>query len=105
LTHVRQCVTLWAMEIEIGEIKWDDFNVEHIAQHDVAILEGEENCRNKIYIDETYGGRYLLVGRTDKARMISIVLVHVEQLKYYPVTARDSSRGERKKANDQAKSK
>ena len=93
------------MEIELGELEWDTFNVAHIAKHDVSVSEAEETCRNKIYIDETYGARYLLVGRTQQGRMISIVLVNAGASKYYIVTARDSSRGERRKAHDQEKNK
>mgnify|MGYP001571552337 CR=1 FL=1 len=89
------------IEIELGELQWDEFNVEHIAKHDVSASEVEETCANKIYIDETYGGRYLLVGRTKQGRMVSIVLVNVGKNKYYAVTARDSSRGERRKVHDQ----
>ena len=89
------------MEIELAELQWDDFNVSHIEKHSVAVIEVEEACRNKIYIDATYGGRYLLVGETSKGRLISVVLVNTGRLKYYAVTARDSSRGERKKSNDQ----
>lgn len=89
------------MEIELSELQWDDFNVSHIAKHDVSMSEVEEACRNKIYIDETYEGRYLLVGKTKTDRMISVVLVNKNKLIYYAVTARDSSRGERRKAHDQ----
>lgn len=88
------------MEIELSELQWDEFNVEHIAKHDVTAREVEETCSNKIYIDETYGGRYLLVGRTNQDRMVSIVLVNVGKNKYYALTARDSSRGERRKTHD-----
>ena len=89
------------MEVELSELQWDGFNTEHIAKHDVTVSEVNETTSNKIYIDETYGGRYLLVGRTKEERMVSVVLVNVGKNKYYVVTARDSSRGERKKANDQ----
>ena len=53
------------MEIELSELQWDEFNVSHIAKHDVSISEVEEACKNKIYIGETYASRYLLVGKTN----------------------------------------
>lgn len=87
------------MEVELSELQWDEFNVEHIAKHDVSVVEVEEACKNKIYIDETYESRYLLVGKTKTDRMISVVLVNKHKLRYYAVTARDSSKGERRKAN------
>jgi len=86
------------MEIEIEELQWDVFNTGHIKKHAVTIVEIEEACRKIIYVDITYGRRYLLVGRTDVGRLISIVLTQKRKNAYYVVTARDSSRGERKKA-------
>lgn len=101
MTINDECVTLCVMEIELSELQWDEFNVEHIAKHNVSMVEVEETCKNKIYIDETYAERYLLVGKTKGNRMISVVLVKKDKLTYYAVTARDSSKGERRKAHDQ----
>ena len=89
------------MEIEIATLQWDDFNVEHIARHGVSMSEVQEACVNYVYIHKTYGDRYLLVGQTVNKRLLSVVLSKLSKTKYYVVTARDSSRGERKKANDQ----
>ena len=89
------------MEIEIAELQWDDFNIEHIALHGVVVEEVKQACDNYIYVDKTYEDRYLLVGKTAACRFLSVVLSKRSRIKYYVVTARDSSRGERKKANDQ----
>ncbi len=89
------------MEIEIADLQWDDFNIKHIARHGVSTSEVQEACHNCIYVDQTYADRYLLVGQTKQQRFLSIVLSKLTKIKYYVVTARDSSRGERKKANDQ----
>lgn len=89
------------MEIEIADLQWNDFNAEHVACHSVSVNEVQEACSNYIYVDKTYGDRYLLVGKTINQRFLSVVLSKLAKTKYYVVTARDSSRGERKKANDQ----
>jgi uncharacterized DUF497 family protein len=95
LTNVRQSITL----------KWDEHNVYHIDKHEVTKLEVEEACLSQIYVDVTYANRLMLVGKTSLGRMLSVVLARVGKNKYYVVTARDSSRGERKKVNDKEKSK
>lgn len=105
LTNVRQSVTLWGKEIEISELMWDDRNLAHISKHSVSEIEVEEACVNQIYIDKTYADRLLLVGRTSSTRMISVVLVKMKNNQYYVVTARDSSRGERRKAYEKEANK
>ena len=88
------------MEIKLSELQWDTFNTIHIVKHNVSKLEVIQACNNKIYTDKTYGDRYLLVGMTKSGRYISVVLASFGINKYYVVTARDSSKGERKKAHD-----
>ena len=88
------------MELKLSKLVWDEFNTAHIAKHHVTVDEVEEACQTYIYIDETYGHRYLLVGKSKAGRLISVVLSK-KLTGYYIVTARDSSRGERKKAHDQ----
>ncbi len=87
------------MELELTSLIWDEFNITHITKHGVSVEEVETACRSYIYVDTTYGGRYLLVGRTNSGRLISIVLTQIDN-QYYIITARDSSRGERKKVYD-----
>ena len=103
LTGVRQRVTLWGRAIEIAQLEWDTNNTEHINKHNVTRLEVEESCLDQIYVDKTYESRFLLVGRTKAGRMVSIVLAHINKTTYYVVTARDSSRGERKKLMNKKK--
>lgn len=87
--------------ITIAELVWDRFNRKHIKKHRVSRKEVEQVCKRIVYADRTYAGRYLLVGRTDGGKLISVVLVGKPNNKYYVVTARASSRGERSKANEQ----
>ena len=87
------------MELELTALIWDEFNITHITKHGVSVEEVEAASLSYIYIDATYGSRYLLVGRTKPGRLISVVLTLIDN-HYYIITARDSSRGERKKVYD-----
>ena len=86
--------------MRLDELVWDEFNTKHVKKHRVTKTEVEEACENQIYVDKTYARRLLLVGRTSKKRLVSVVLAIAGRNTYYPVTARDSSLGERKKANE-----
>ncbi|MCI0528216.1 MAG: hypothetical protein L0Y56_12325 [Nitrospira sp.] len=91
--------------MELTGLVWDSFNSEHISKHGMAKAEVEEACKNWLEITETRLGRFLLVGKTDSSRWVSVVLASKGEGVYYPVTARDSSKKERKSANDQKNKK
>jgi uncharacterized DUF497 family protein len=93
------------MEFELNGLVWDSFNSEHISKHDVGVLEVEEACKNWREVTETRLGRFLLVGRTNSGRWVSVVLASKGRGVYYPVTARDSSKKERRSANDKENEK
>jgi len=82
--------------IIIKEIIFDTWNKEHIKKHGVAEEEVKEASGNLIYHKRTYKGRYLLIGKAGR-RLISLVLIRKVEGKYYLITARDSSRKERRK--------
>lgn len=81
--------------IVIKELVWDEWNLEHIKKHNVFQKE-VENVREIIYHRRTYGGKYLATGRSG-SRLITIILRRKGIGKYYIVTARDSSKKERRK--------
>lgn len=87
--------------MELKELVWDDFNSKHILKHKVKKVEIEEACENRKLVFSAKNRRLLLIGKTNKGRILSIVLAKVKPNVYYIVTARDSSRKERKLANDQ----
>lgn len=81
--------------IIVNELIWDKKNIEHIKKHNVSQDEVEE-AKEIIYHRRTYAGRYLGTGRSG-SRLITIILRRHSLGKYYPVSARDASRKERRK--------
>jgi len=86
--------------MELKELVWDDFNSKHILKHKVSKTETKEACNNQKLVLSVKNERLLLIGKTSKGRTLSIVLGKVKSNKYYVITARDSSRKERKLIND-----
>ncbi|EKD91443.1 MAG: hypothetical protein ACD_30C00005G0011 [uncultured bacterium] len=81
--------------IIILELIWDEVNKEHIKKHSVSTEEVENIGKNFIYHRKTHTGRYMAVGRSGN-RLITIIIRRKAPKKYYPVTARDASKKERK---------
>lgn len=88
--------------LTIKEIVWDSFNSEHIKQHNVSLDEVKIISKTFAYHKGTYLKRYLATGRSGK-RVLSIVIKRISTGKYYLITARDASKGERKKLYDKEK--
>jgi hypothetical protein len=82
----------------VKRLIWDDWNVPHIARHDVTPDEVEEICNGQHALREGYAGRIVLIGRTSAGRLISAVLDPDtgEDDVYYPVTSRPADRKERR---------
>lgn len=80
----------------IKELIWDEWNIAHIARHQVEPDEVEQVCATEHITWETYNNRILLAGRTRSGRLITIILGKEGEGTYYPVTARDSSKKERR---------
>ena len=81
--------------IKIKKLVWDEYNVDHIKKHNVTVLEVEEVAENIITHKKAKKGRYLIMGRAG-GRMISVAVSKQEAGVYYPATARDSAKKERK---------
>lgn len=82
--------------IVIKKLVWDEYNLEHIKKHKVKVSEIEEVAEN--IIAHTWGkkNRYLIIGRVG-VRIITVIVRRKEVGVYYPVTARDAAKKERKK--------
>ncbi len=87
--------------IRIKQLIWDDWNVEHIKKHQVSVGETEEVCRQPVKTLKTYKGRLIILGKTKKGRLLTMVLVPEGRGRYYVVTAREMSKKERRMLNDQ----
>ena len=84
--------------IVVKELIWyENRNLRHIQKHNVNKEEVEEAGRNLIYHRRIKRKLFLVVGKSGK-RLITAVLVWEQRGRYYVVTARDSSRKERKDA-------
>ncbi|HVF69864.1 MAG TPA: hypothetical protein VNA13_04860 [Xanthomonadales bacterium] len=81
--------------IVIKKLVWDEYNLEHIKKHKVVQSEVEEIAKNIKAHKKAKKGRYLIIGRSG-SRILSIVINRKEKGIYYPVTARDSDKDERK---------
>lgn len=83
----------------IRRLIWDQWNVAHIARHDVNAVEAEEVFQGDPVVQEGKKGRSLVFGRTRAGRMLTVVLDPTEAADvydvYYVVTARPASRRER----------
>lgn len=85
----------------IRKLRWDDWNIDHIAKHDVTPDEVEKVCHKDSLLEVGKKGRLLIIGLVDDKRMITVVLDHEGKGRYYPVTARPASRKERKLYKEQ----
>jgi uncharacterized DUF497 family protein len=80
----------------IRRLIWDEWNVAHIARHNVTPEEADEVCHNQPIVQQGYRGRSLVIGPTFAGRMLTAVIApEEEEGVYYPVTARPASRRER----------
>jgi uncharacterized DUF497 family protein len=82
--------------MRITKLAWDDYRIDHIAQHDVEPEEVWEVCEDSLHLARRQGrNRYLLYGQTAEGRYLFVVLEHVEATIFKPITARDMTEGEK----------
>ncbi len=84
------------MMIRVKQLIWDDWNVEHISKHKVSVDEIEEACKLSTRALKTYKERLMILGKTKKGRLLTVVLAPKSKARYYVVTARDTSKRERR---------
>ncbi len=83
--------------ILVLRLSWEDWNIKHIARHNVTPDEVEEVCHGDPYVEQGKKGRIRLIGSTREGRMLAVFLdPEVEHGVYYPVTARSASKKERR---------
>jgi uncharacterized protein len=82
--------------VDVQRLVWDDWNIAHIARHDVVPEEVEDVCDATPAVFQTYQGRLLVVGLTRRRRALGVVLAPMGNGMYYVVTARPASRKERR---------
>lgn len=82
--------------IVIKRLIFDQYNLAHIKKHRVTQEEALEVGRSFFYHRKTHTGRYLAIGRMG-TRIITLIIKRETPGKYYLITARDSSKKERKR--------
>ncbi len=88
---------------ELNELVWDHFNSEHISKHGITQDEVTQACTNHKLVLQANNNRLLLIGKSSSGKLISVVLANKGEGKYYPVTARATSRKERRLLNEKSK--
>ena len=78
--------------INIRRFIWDEWNVAHIARHNVIPEEVEQVCHIDPVVQRGKKGKLLVFGPTENRRML-VVILDPEAGKdvYYPVTAYKAS--------------
>ena len=85
------------MIISVNKLIWDDWNITHIAEHDVLPEEVEEVCKSDPLVQTGNKGRVVVIGLTRVHRWVEVVLdPEPEEGVYYVVTAHTANRKERR---------
>lgn len=78
-------------------LEWDDYRLEHIAEHNVGPDEVWEVCIDPFHLAHRKGqNRYLVYGQTYDGRYLLVVLERLERTIYKPITARDMTNDEKR---------
>lgn len=101
LTARLHCITM--KPVKDYKLVWDDWNKEHLKKHKVSVREVKQAFKAKEIVQESYKGRLIVIGRTKKSRILTIVLSLEKQKNAYVVSARDSNKKERKIYNEKNK--
>lgn len=81
------------MSIIVKKLIWEEWNVAHIARHNVLPEEVEDVCRGKYVSYESYDGRFEIIGATKQGSILFIVLdPEPVEGEYYVVTAHTASK-------------
>lgn len=80
----------------IKNLIWDEWNIEHIAKHGVKPEEIEEICKTKHRLNKWKNKTYRVIGQTSGTRYLTIFLAPRTKNNYYPITARDSTKREKR---------
>lgn len=89
-------------KIEIGNLIWNESNLEHLKKHSLTKIDVEKSILNVKAHKQGYKGRIILICEY-KNKYISVVIQKKFLGKYYVVTARYSDRKERKLPNEKNK--
>lgn len=80
----------------VRRLVWDEWNIEHIAKHNVSPEEVEKVCQSKHLLEKGRSGLYQAIGQTQDGRYLIIILAP-RSSSFYPVTARDADDKEKRR--------
>jgi len=80
--------------IFIRELLWNDWNVEHIARHNVSPHEVEEVCYSNPSVSRARNKALRIIGQTHSGRILTIFLAPRGKGSYFVVTARGATEAE-----------
>ncbi len=79
--------------VPIRRLNWDEWNVAHIARHEVTRDEVEEVCHGDYVTRNGHHGRIVVIGPSRTGRMLAAILdPEPEPGVYFPVSARPARR-------------
>jgi len=87
---------LYITFVIINAFIWDDFNIQHIAKHQISPNEVEEVLNRPYIITKEERKRHTIYGITLNNRMIIVVIESRDNDNYYPITAYDMSSRQKK---------
>lgn len=79
----------------IKKLIWDERNIEHISRHYVEPEEVEEVCEGRNLLNKSKNETYRVIGQTESGRYLTVFVARKDK-GHYPVTARDSTKQERR---------
>jgi len=81
----------------ISRLDWDNYRIEHIAQHNVEPDEVWEVCEDPLHLARSQGhNRYCVYGQTADGRYLFVVLEHIKGTIYKPITTRNMTDREKR---------
>ncbi len=87
---------LAAPEIVVVELLWDDWNMDHIARHDVTPRDVEQALADKHVVRfKAKHGRIMALGRAGRRLIATVLNEQDEKGVFYVITARDMAKKER----------
>src|SRR5216683_7461596 len=60
--------------IKVENLVWDEWNIAHIARHNIVPDEVEQVCQSDFEVEEADKGKLMVIGLTQAGRMLSVVL-------------------------------
>lgn len=81
----------------IRELLWNEWNLDHIARHNVSQHEVEEVCYSNPDVTKARNKTLRIIGHTYSGRFLTFFLAPRGRGRYFVVTAREATEAERRR--------